>query len=142
MRVQDINETSGAVIGACVEVHRHLGPGLLEGIYHDCLGEELRLRNIAYERQVVIPVRYKGLDLGSRYRIDLVVKGIIVVELKSVECILPVHKAQILSQLRMTGLKVGLLINFNVPRLVEGVKRVVNDPDLDLSLHMPTLVSP
>jgi GxxExxY protein len=115
---------------------------LLEGIYHDCLGEELRLRNIAYERQVIIPVRYKGLDLGSRYRIDLVVNGVIVVELKSVECILPVHKAQILSQLRLTGLKVGLLVNFNVPRLVEGVKRVVNAPDLDLSLHPPKLVTP
>ena len=134
-QVLDINETSGAVIGACVEVHRHLGPGLLEGIYHDCLGEELRLRGIAYERQVLVPVSYKGMDLGGRYRIDLVVKKLVVVELKSVECILPVHKAQVLSQLRLTGFNVGLLINFNVPRLVEGVKRVINAPDLDLSLH-------
>jgi len=137
-----VNETSGVVIGACVEVHRCLGPGLLEAVYEDCLCEELRQRGMPYERQVLAPVTYKGLDLGGRYRIDLVVNDLVIVELKCVEALHPVHKAQLLTQLRLTGLTVGLLVNFFVPRLIEGVKRVVNGPDLDLSLHPPKLLSP
>jgi GxxExxY protein len=133
--IHDINETSGAVIGACIEVHRVLGPGLLEAIYEDCLCEELRLRGIPHERQVATPVVYKGLNLGSRYRIDLVVKDLVIVELKCVEILHPVHKAQLLTQLRLTGITTGLLVNFFVPRLIEGVKRVVNGPGLDLSMH-------
>ena len=111
-------------------------------MYHDCLGEELRLRGISYEKQVAVPVRYKGMDLGSRYRIDLIMKKMVVVELKSVEIILPAPKAQVLSQLRLTGLNVGLLINFNVPRLIEGVKRVINAPGLDLARHQQKFLSP
>jgi GxxExxY protein len=129
-----LNELSGKVIGAAIEVHRHLGPGLLEAVYESCLCEELALRGIPFERQVMMPVVYRGKALEARYRIDLVVDQLIVVELKSVEALLPVHKAQVLTQLKFTGLQLGLLINFYVPRLVEGVKRVVNGPGLEMSL--------
>jgi GxxExxY protein len=142
MPAHTINEISGAIIGACVEVHRYIGPGLLEAIYEDCLCEELRIRGMPYERQVLVPVTYKGLDLGGRYRIDLVVNDLVIVELKCVEALHPVHKAQLLTQLRLTGLRVGLLINFFVPRLAEGIKRVVNGPDLDLSQLSPRSLSP
>ena len=129
-----INELSAKVIGACIEVHRHLGPGLLEAVYEECLCEELTLQRISFERQVSIPVIYKGRELqGSRYRLDLVVDRSIVVELKSTEALLAVHKAQVLTQLKLTGLQLGLLINFFVPRLTEGVKRIVNGPNLAIT---------
>lgn len=132
-KANELNELSRLVIGACIEVHRHLGPGLLEVMYEDCLSEELQLRGISFKRQVSVPVHYKGRELGGRYRIDLLVGNRIVVELKSVEALLPVHRAQVLTQLKLTGLQLGLLINFFVPRLTEGVKRIVNGPNLDIT---------
>ena len=120
-------------IGAAIEVHRHLGPGLLESIYEECLASELESRGITHLRQVSLPVRYKGRDLGSRHRIDLLVDNRLIIEIKSVETILDVHKAQLLSQLRLTNLASGLLINFNVARLHEGIRRAVNGPGLTLS---------
>jgi GxxExxY protein len=127
-----LNELSGRVIGACIEVHRHLGPGLLEAVYEECLGEELTLRGIPFDKQVNVPVTYKGRELSARYRVDLIVNKSIIVELKAIETLLPVHKSQVLTQLRLTGLHLGLLVNFFVPRLIEGVKRIVNAPGLDL----------
>jgi GxxExxY protein len=121
------NEITEAVIGAAIEVHRRLGPGLLESIYRHCLLHELRLRGLAAEAEVSLPVRYKDLTFDSALRLDMLVEQMVVVELKAVECLSPVFKAQLLSYLRMSGLKLGLLINFNVRRLADGVTRVVND---------------
>jgi GxxExxY protein len=129
----DLNELSGRVIGACIEVHRQLGPGLLEAVYEYCVCEELSLRGIPFARQVSIPVIYRGRELPVRYRIDLVVDRSIVVELKSAEALLAVHKAQVLTQLKLTGLQLGLLVNFFVPKLTEGVKRIVNGPNLAIT---------
>jgi GxxExxY protein len=119
-------ELSGAIIAASIEVHEVLGAGLLEGIYEAALFHELRLRGIAVQRQLEVPVFYKGVALTQALRIDLLVESAIVVELKSVEVVLPVHKAQLLSYLRLTKRKLGLLINFNSPLLKNGVHRVVN----------------
>ena len=113
------------IIGAAIEVHRQLGPGLLESVYEECLCHELSLRGIRFVRQVDIPVIYKGLKLDCGYRLDLVVEDEIIVELESVEHVLPVHEAQLLSYLRLAGKRVGLLINFNVPLLAEGIIRRV-----------------
>ncbi len=121
------NELSGKVIGAAVEVHKHLGPGLLEGVYRDCLVHELKTRQLDVECEKSLPVRYKGLEFEAAYRADLVVEKTLIVELKAVDRLLAIHTAQLLSYLRMSGLKLGLLINFNTPKLVEGVKRVVNN---------------
>jgi GxxExxY protein len=114
---------SERVIGACIEVHRHLGPGLLEGIYEDCLCHELGLRGIDFVRQVVLPVSYKGLVLDACYRLDLVAEARLIVELKSVEALLPVHVAQLSTYLRASQFEVGLLVNFNVALLKEGIRR-------------------
>lgn len=115
---------SEEVIGACIEVHRHLGPGLLESVYERCLCHELALRNIRFERQIALPVRYKEMSLDCGYRLDLVVETTVLIELKSVERLLPLHQAQLLTYLKLTGLQVGLLINFNVPVLKEGLRRM------------------
>lgn len=120
------------VIGAAIEVHRVLGPGLLESVYEDCLCRELRCRDIPYARQLGFPVVYKGEDLGSRHRIDLVVDQELIVELKSVEKLLPIHQAQLLTELRLTRMSIGLLINFNVPSLRLGLKRIVNGVGVDI----------
>jgi GxxExxY protein len=122
----DGNELSGTVIGAAVEVHKHLGPGLLEGVYRDCLAHELRTLNLAVKREVGLPVRYKGFEFESAYRADLIVEDALIVELKAVERLLPLHSAQLLSYLRMSDMKIGLLINFHTPKLVDGIKRIVN----------------
>ena len=113
------------IIGAAIEVHRELGPGLLETAYEQCLCHELTLRGISFRCQVELPVLYKGLKLDCGYRLDLMAEDRIVVELKSVERILPVHEAQLLTYLRLTGKKVGLLINFNAPALRRGILRRV-----------------
>ena len=122
----ELNEVTGRVIGAAIEVHRVLGPGLLESIYEECLSHELGAVKITHERQKEIPIEYKGIRLGCGYRIDLLVEEKIIVEIKSCESILPIHEAQLLTYLKLTGLKVGLLINFNVPVLKEGIKRMAN----------------
>jgi GxxExxY protein len=113
------------IIGAAIEVHRHLGPGLLESAYEECLCHELHLRGMAFERQVDLPVPYKGLHLGCGYKIDLIVEQEVVLELKAIEAILPVHEAQLLTYLKLSGKRVGLLINFNTPVLTRGIKRIV-----------------
>ena len=112
-----------AVIGAAIEVHRQLGPGRLESIYQECLCTELQLRAIAFRAQVELPIIYKGRQTGGIYRIDFIVADEVVVELKSVERLLSVHQAQLLTYMRITGKHVGLLINFNVPVLVRRVIR-------------------
>jgi GxxExxY protein len=120
------NEVSGQIIGAAVEVHKHLGPGLLEAIYRDCLTHELILRGMQVEKEVVLPVRYKDIEFSAGYRADLLIEGSVIVELKAVDALSPIFTAQLLSYLRISGLRLGLLINFNVSRLTDGVKRVVN----------------
>jgi len=121
----NINDISGQVIGAAIEVHKTIGPGLLEGIYEDCLCVELEKRRIPFERQKGIKIEYKGVKLDNQYRLDLIVNGLVVVELKTVDELAPIHDAQVLTYLKLTGLKVGLLINFNVPVLKEGIKRLI-----------------
>ena len=123
--VQGVNQTTEAIIGAAIEVHKHLGPGLLESAYEECLCHELNLRDIPFQRQIPLPVVYKGTKLDCGYRIDLLVKNEVVVELKAIEGILPIHEAQTLTYMRLGGWKVGLIINFNVPIVVKGIKRLV-----------------
>jgi GxxExxY protein len=108
------------VIGAAIEVHRELGPGLMESAYEECLCHELHLRNLKFQRQLPLPVRYKGIGLDCGYRIDLVVEGLLILELKCVEHLLPVHEAQLLTYLKLTGKRVGLILNFNVSLLTRG----------------------
>jgi len=123
--VQEVNITTEALIGAAIEVHKYLGPGLLESAYEECLCHELSLRNIPFKRQVLLPVVYKGTKLDCGYRIDLLVNDEVVVELKATESISPIHEAQVLTYMRLGDWKVGLILNFNVPILVKGVKRLV-----------------
>jgi GxxExxY protein len=120
-------EITKAVIGACIDIHRQLGPGLLESAYEECLCFELSQAKIAFARQVPLPVAYKGVQLDCGYRMDLVVAESVVIELKTVESLMPIHEAQLLTYLKLSGLQVGLLINFNVPVLKQGVKRIVNN---------------
>lgn len=123
----EINEITEKVIGAAIEVHRALGPGLLESAYEECLCRELELQGIPFKRQLELPVQYKGVALDCGYRLDLLVAELVVVELKSVEDLLPVHTAQVLTYLKLGGWKVGLLINFNVPMLKKGIRRLVHN---------------
>ncbi|MBI3909745.1 MAG: GxxExxY protein [Armatimonadetes bacterium] len=118
-------DITDAILGAAIEVHRALGPGLLESAYEECLCHELALRGISVERQVPLPVRYKGVLLDCAYRMDLVVEDAVVVELKCVEAILPVHEAQLLTYLRLSGKRVGLVVNFHEPVLKDGIVRKV-----------------
>ncbi len=111
------------IIGAALDVHRELGPGLLESAYQGCMCRELGLRSVAFRSQVDLPITYKGCHIDGGYRIDLVVDERVVVELKSVEALLPVHVAQLITYLRLSKIKVGLLINFNVPVLRDGIVR-------------------
>lgn len=114
------------ILGAAIQVHKTLGPGLLESIYLQCLQFELALHKLRFTVQRPIPIVYKGNPLDASYRIDLIVEDLVVVEVKSVAALAPVHKAQVLTYLRLTGCPAGLLINFNVARLIDGVKRLVN----------------
>ena len=118
-------EVSQAIIGAAIEVHRTLGPGLLESAYQQCLSHEFALREIPFERQKPLPVDYKGTLLDCGYRLDFLVAGMVVVEVKAIECLLPIHQAQLLSDLKLGGWKLGLLINFHAGLLRDGIKRVV-----------------
>jgi GxxExxY protein len=122
-----LNELSEGIIGACIEVHKHLGPGLLESAYEECLAYELKARGMSFTRQQPLPVVYKGVHLDCGYLMDIVVEKQIILELKAVETLIPVHEAQIITYLKLTGLRLGLLINFNVPRLIQGVKRFANN---------------
>jgi GxxExxY protein len=118
-------QLTGQIIGAAIEVHKALGPGLLESAYEECLCRELRLRGLGFERQITVPVIYKGLSLDCGYRIDLLVDRAVVVELKSVDTVLPIHEAQLLTYMKLLEKRVGLIINFNVPILTKGIFRKV-----------------
>jgi GxxExxY protein len=118
-------ELTHAVIGAAIEVHRVLGPGLLESAYEECLAHELTLRCVPFERQKPLPVVYKGMKLECGYRVDFVVDGRVVVELKAVEALAPIHDAILLTYLQLSGCKIGLLINFHCVVLKDGIRRRV-----------------
>jgi GxxExxY protein len=118
-------ELTEKIIGAAIEVHRELGPGLLESSYHACLAHELELRGLTLQREIPLPVVYKGVHLDCGYRIDLIVERKVLLELKTVEKLNPVHEAQLLTYLKLSGLKVGLLINFNSAVLRNSIKRMV-----------------
>jgi len=113
-------ELTEKIIGAAIEVHRALGPGLLESAYEECLCHEFHLRGICFERQRPLPVEYKGVKLDCGYRLDLIVENKVILEIKCVEHVLPVHEAQLLTYLKMTGMRVGLILNFNIATLVRG----------------------
>jgi GxxExxY protein len=121
----EFDELSRRVIGCAIEVHRELGPGLLESTYRQCLACELSHENISFQMELPLPVRYKNVLLDCGYRIDLLVSGDLIVEIKSLEALLPIHQAQLLTYLRLTKVPVGLLINFNVTKLQNGIRRFV-----------------
>lgn len=120
------NEISSQIIGAAIEVHKHLGPGLLESSYEACLLFELRQMGLNVKSQVALPISYKGLRLEADYRIDILVEEKVIIEIKAVDELADIHTAQILTYLKLTNLKLGLIINFNSVKLVNGLKRVVN----------------
>ena len=122
----ELNEISGQVVDAAIKVHSALGPGLLESAYEACLFYELGKRGLSVERQKIQPIVYEGVTIDVGYRMDLFVEGVVVVELKAVERLAPIHEAQLLSYLRLSGSKLGLLLNFNVTRMADGIKRMVN----------------
>jgi GxxExxY protein len=121
-----MNELTERVIGAAIEVHRHLGPGLLESVYEECLCYELSTAGLQFQRQLRLPVTYKGLKLDCGYVLDVLVEDAVIIEIKSNEGLLPVHCAQLLTYLKIANKEVGFLINFNVPVLKNGLKRIVN----------------
>lgn len=121
------NEISSKIIGAAIEVHKQLGPGLLESSYEKCLAFELIQQGMKIETQVDVPVFYKGIRLEVGYRLDLLVEDKVIIEAKTVLELAPIHKAQLLTYLKLTGIKLGLLINFNSIKLIDGVKRVANN---------------
>jgi GxxExxY protein len=121
----EVNDLTKEIIGAAIEVHRALGPGLLESIYENCLCHELKLRGIQFERQKALHVAYKEVDLDCCYRVDLLVSDAVIVEIKAVDELQPIHDAQVLTYLKLGGWKIGLLINFNVRLLKDGIKRIV-----------------
>lgn len=118
-------QLTGQIIGAAIEVHKHLGPGLLENAYQICLAREFDLRGIKYEKEKNLPIEYKGVQLESGYRLDFIVENSIIVELKTVEKVEKIHEAQLLTYLKLTGCRVGLLLNFNCATLKEGIVRIV-----------------
>ena len=122
----DIEKIGKQIVNAAFEVHSELGPGLLESVYEICLVEELENRGLFVERQVNLPVIYKGKQLQKEFIIDLLVEKTIVIELKAVECLLPVHEVQVLTYMKLADFKLGYLINFNVPLIKEGIKRKIN----------------
>jgi GxxExxY protein len=120
------NQISGIVLDAAIAVHTALGPGLLESAYQTCLAYELSSRGLKIQTQVPLPIKYHGVCLDAAYRIDIVVQDLVVIEIKAIERLLPIHEAQLLSYLKLSGKKLGLLLNFHVLRLVDGYKRIVN----------------
>ena len=126
------NDASYAVIGAALKVHNVLGPGLLESAYDACLFHELKQAGLHFEHEAHLPVVYEGVQLATAFRVDYIVAKCLIIELKCVERVLPVHRAQVLSYLKLTALPLGLLINFNVPYLRQGIFRVINAPEREL----------
>lgn len=123
----DLNKITETIIGAAIAVHRELGPGLLESAYEACLAYELADHGARVERQKALPVKYRGVKVDCGFRIDLLVDGAVIVELKAVEKLQPIHQAQLLSYMKLSGCKIGLLINFNVKVLKNGIRRLVLD---------------
>jgi GxxExxY protein len=121
----EINQLTEQVIGAAIDVHRDLGPGLLESAYQRALAHELRLRGVAFEEQKLCPVKYKDLVIEDAYRLDFLISGLVVVELKTVDTLLDVHEAQVLTYLKFTGCHIGLLLNFRATILTRGLRRLV-----------------
>ena len=118
-------ELSGRIISAAIEVHKHLGPGLLESAYELCLCHELHLRGISFRRQVPLPIHYKGISLDCEYKLDVVVEDKVILEIKSVDHVIDLNKAQLLTYLRLTDKKLGMLLNFNVEKMKNGITRLV-----------------
>ncbi len=122
---EEKNVVTGQILDSCIEVHRNLGPGLLESTYEACLMKEFELRDIKAERQIKIPIRYKEFELDQDYRIDILVENEFIIELKAVETVLPIHKAQLITYLKLANKRIGFLINFNESRLIDGYSRVI-----------------
>ncbi len=127
MSIKDLNTLSEIIIGKAIEVHRELGPGLLESAYESCLAYELESSGLKVETQKPLPLIYKGMKIDCGYRLDLMVEDSVIIELKAVASLLPIHMAQLLSYLKLSGISLGLLINFNVEALRHGIQRVVNN---------------
>jgi len=123
---EDMNKLTEKIIGCAIEVHKHLGPGLLESAYEECLCYELKNAGLLFERQVQLPVKYKEKNLDCAYRIDIVIEKSVIIELKAVDVLQPIHEAQLLTYLKLSGIRTGLLINFNVQLLKQGIKRILN----------------
>lgn len=123
-RDEEVGGLTRRIIGFAIDVHRHLGPGLLESAYEACLCHDVAQAGLPFQRQVALPVRYRGVELECGYRMDLVVAEKIIVEIKSIDRLLPIHEAQLLTYLRLSGLSVGLLMNFNMPVLKDGLRRL------------------
>lgn len=121
-----LNNLTDQIIGSAIDVHKELGSGLLESAYQTCLAIELGQRDVSYKREVELAIEYKDQNVDANYRLDFIVEDCIIVEIKSVDRIIPIHEAQLLTYLRLSGKKLGLLINFNVPLLKEGIKRLIN----------------
>ncbi len=126
MTKEQYNKLSKQILDASLTVHKEMGPGLLESVYESCLLQELSLRNIEVKSQVFLPLHYKGVELNKDFRIDILVENEIIIELKAVDTILPVHEAQIISYLKLADKKLGFLINFNVPLIKDGFRRFIN----------------
>jgi len=122
-----MNQLSSKIIGAAIEVHKNLGPGLLESAYEECLCHELSIHGMSFEKQKSLPINYKGKRLDCGYRLDIVVENAIILELKSCEKIESIHKAQLLTYLKLSGLNLGLILNFKVPFMRDGIVRIVNE---------------
>jgi GxxExxY protein len=127
MTTTEMNKLASTIIGGAIEVHKQMGPGLLESIYHQCMIRELRTRNLKVESQVPLALQYKGEPLNKDFYIDIIIEDCIIIELKAVETILPVHEAQLLTYLRLRKIKLGLIINFNNVLVTNGIKRLVNN---------------
>jgi GxxExxY protein len=123
----DLNKLTGQIIAAAIEVHKNLGPGLLESAYEECLAHELKVERIEFERQKPLPIIYKDVQLDCGYRLDFIVEKSVILELKAIDKIEDVHKAQLLTYLKLTELQVGLIMNFNVPLMRDGIIRLVNN---------------
>jgi len=125
--IMKMNQLSSKIIGAAIEVHKNLGPGLLESAYEECLCHELSIHGMSFEKQKSLPINYKGKRLDCGYRLDIVVENAIILELKSCEKIESIHKAQLLTYLKLSGLNLGLILNFKVPFMRDGIVRIVNE---------------
>lgn len=138
----ELNQISGSVVDAAMKVHTNLGPGLLEGVYEACLVHELRSRGLKVEAQVPLPVVYNGLRLDTAYRLDMLVEDEVIVELKAIEALAPIHEAQLLTYLKLARKRVGLLINFNVVHLRDGIVRIANHAPENARHHTDSICPP